>query len=439
MSAQQVEQELIRCDQNIRPNHIVLLTVLNALYPIDVQIIAKVCQPMGKIIRIVVFKRGAIVQAMVEYDDVGAATNAKSQLHGCDIYSGSCTLKVEFAKTDRLNVKRNDEMTWDYTEEFALRQGFREQQSPMTEPAPPGDKRDRPVLLQEAPPGGMINPGFGGPMGGGGGGWGGDMGGGHGGNFGGAGRGGYGGAPHRSEFGDGGRDPGHNYVEPDFGNTYGGGAGGGGGRRGGAVVMMYGMEPDKFNCQRVFNIFCQYGNVNRVMFLKNKEGTAMVEMDCPDSVNKAIANLNHTAIFGLKLRLDWSKKDFIDDVRNPHQLLDGTMSYHDFSRDRNNRFDTQERAAKNRIIAPTKILHFYNVPKMEDQEMEDIFTRGSGPPPNKIKWFPAKSDKSVSGLCEWDSVQEACEAIVLANHTEIEGTNKKYPYCMKLCFSPATH
>ena len=110
MTPQQVEQELMRVDNNIRPNHIILMTVLNALYPINVQIIQKVTSPMGKVLRIVVFKRGAIVQSMVEFEDIQAATAAKGQLHGCDIYSGSCTLKVEFAKTDRLNVKRNDEM-----------------------------------------------------------------------------------------------------------------------------------------------------------------------------------------------------------------------------------------------------------------------------------------------------------------------------------------
>jgi len=203
--------------------------------------------------------------------------------------------------------------------------------------------------------------------------------------------------------------------------------------------MIYGLEPDKFNCQGVFNIFCQYGNINRVMFLKNKEGTAMIEMDCPDSVDRVIHNLNHSAIFGLKLRLDWSKKQYIDEVRNPHELQDGSMSYADFSRDRNNRFDTPERAAKNRVIAPTAILHFYNVPKMSDEEMEALFTDRGAPAPIKTKWFPAKSEKSVSGLVEFDSTQEACEAIVIVNHTEIEGSNKKYPYCMKLCFSRATH
>ena len=192
MSQQQVEQELMRVDQNLRPNHIVLLTVLNAQYPIDVQIISKVTQPIGKVLRIVVFKRGNIVQSMVEFDDIQIATAAKNQLHGCDIYSGSCTLKVEFAKTDRLNVKRNDDMTWDYTEEFAMRQGgfggSGQQRG--------DDRRDRPVLLQEPPPGqgmggqggsGMMPQGGGmmGGMGGMGGGMGAPMGGGPGGSVGG--------------------------------------------------------------------------------------------------------------------------------------------------------------------------------------------------------------------------------------------------------------
>jgi len=227
----------------------------------------------------------------------------------------------------------------------------------------------------------------------------------------------------------------YNYSYNDA-TSFGGNGGAGGGN---AVCMIYGLEPDKFNCQRVFNLFCQYGNLRKVMFLKNKEGTAMVQLDCPDSVDRSIHNLKNTAVFGLKLRLDWSKKAYIDEVRNPHELPDGSMSYADFTRDRNNRFDTPERAAKNRVIAPTKILHFYNVPKMEDMELEATFTDKGAPAPEKIKWFPAKSEKSVSGLCEFDSVQEACEALVIANHTMIEGTNKKYPYCMKLCFSPATH
>ena len=32
----------------------------------------------------------------------------------------------------------------------------------------------------------------------------------------------------------------------------------------GCVVMVYGLDPDKMNCDRVFNLFCLYGNVIRV-------------------------------------------------------------------------------------------------------------------------------------------------------------------------------
>merc|ERR1719491_2536355 len=95
---------------------------------------------------------------MVEYDDVPTATAAKSQLHGCDIYSGSCTLKVEFAKTDRLNVKRNDDNTWDYTEEFKSRhpEAFRE---PKADQAPMADVRGRPWATEGSIPRGLTRTG----------------------------------------------------------------------------------------------------------------------------------------------------------------------------------------------------------------------------------------------------------------------------------------
>ena len=118
MSEEQVEQELMQVDQNLRPNHIILITVLNAQCPISVQVISKLTRPIGRVLRIVVFKRGTVVQSMVEFDNIQTATAAKNKLHGCDIYRRSCTLKVEFAKTDRLDVRRNDDMAWDYTDEF---------------------------------------------------------------------------------------------------------------------------------------------------------------------------------------------------------------------------------------------------------------------------------------------------------------------------------
>jgi hypothetical protein len=67
--------------------------------------------------------RNTGVQAMVEFRDLETAIRARKELHGCDIYSGCCTIKMEYAKTERLNVRQNDEKTWDFTADFSNKAG----------------------------------------------------------------------------------------------------------------------------------------------------------------------------------------------------------------------------------------------------------------------------------------------------------------------------
>ena len=80
-------EELAKFDPNVRPNNVLLFTVLNADYPIDVSIIYKVCSPVGKVDRIVIFRRGYVIHAMVEFNNIDSADQAKRNLHGCDVYS----------------------------------------------------------------------------------------------------------------------------------------------------------------------------------------------------------------------------------------------------------------------------------------------------------------------------------------------------------------
>ena len=63
-------------------------------------------------------------------------------------------------------------------------------------------------------------------------------------------RGGYGGPP-----------PGRNAP---YGEMTQGGMGANGQFSQGAVLMVYGLNMDHFNCQKLFNLFCLYGNVVRV-------------------------------------------------------------------------------------------------------------------------------------------------------------------------------
>ncbi|CAG0905787.1 unnamed protein product [Cyprideis torosa] len=98
-------------------NKILLFTIINPLYPITTEVMNKICSRFGEVLRIVVFKKTG-VQSMVEFADLEGAKQAKLELEGADIYSNCCTLSIEYAKADRLNVYKNDSETWDYTTDF---------------------------------------------------------------------------------------------------------------------------------------------------------------------------------------------------------------------------------------------------------------------------------------------------------------------------------
>ena len=120
LSPQYVEQQLTcKSHEPQKTNHILLFTVLNPTYPdlkysppVTCNVLNNICSPIGKVLRIVIFKKNG-VQAMVEFESVDAAKTAKENLHGSDIYSGK--LKIEYSKRNKLNVYKNDSNTYDFT------------------------------------------------------------------------------------------------------------------------------------------------------------------------------------------------------------------------------------------------------------------------------------------------------------------------------------
>ncbi|KFR02716.1 Heterogeneous nuclear ribonucleoprotein L, partial [Nipponia nippon] len=295
-------------------NNVLLFTILNPIYSITTDVLYTICNPCGPVQRIVIFRKNG-VQAMVEYPS--SAQRAKASLNGADIYSGCCTLKIEYAKPTRLNVFKNDQDTWDYT-------------NPNLSGQEPRGELETPLAWQ----GGtrpVCKTG--------------------------------GGTPAPLSLGRGGKKtrtpPNSALVGADVSHSrllmpsVSGCAG--------PVLMVYGLDQSKMNCDRVFNIFCLYGNVEKVKFMKSKPGAAMVEMADGYAVDRAITHLNNNFMFGQKLNVCVSKQQAIMPGQS-YGLEDGSCSYKDFSGSRNNRFSTPEQAAKNRIQHPSNVLHFFNAP-----------------------------------------------------------------------------
>jgi len=378
---------LERKDEKLPPNHILLITVLNAKYPINVEVMYKVCTIVGNIRRIVCFERNTVVQAMVEFETLESASKARTSLHGCDIYNNCCTMKVEYSKMEALKVRDNGPMSWDFT------------LTSRDEAGPPGA---RPVILND---------------------------------------------PDMMDLGGGGGNylSGMRNMDMMAGGPVGYQDMMGGGRPDdrSCVVVVHNLAMGEVNCDRLFNLVCQYGNVTKIFFMKTKPGCAMIEMSDHEGAQRVISNIQGAFLFGNKVQLDLSKKHIrITNAPLEFQLSDGSNSVKDYMADRRlNRFNTKEMARKNRILAPTKVIHFYGVPReMTESDIEGLFSEQCAPPPNKVKFVESKKerdgggeDRSGVGLAYFNSVEEATEALVLVNHRDVNGK------VIKLCFSPATY
>ncbi|KAI0229731.1 Heterogeneous nuclear ribonucleoprotein L [Lamellibrachia satsuma] len=375
-------------------NNVLLFTIINPQYPITVHVMHTICSPSGTVNRIVIFKKNG-VQAMVEFEDAESARKAKQSLNGADVYSGCCTLKIEYARPTRLNVVKNDNESWDYTnpnlgkESYAGAKGQPLLADPRYGAAPtPYDGQHRPAQ-GPPPPGGY---GAGSSM---------EMDYGQGEMYDAYGRpekdwtiqphsnqpvlrpaivsklirhvcclwvegkDQYGG-PRHEPYGSAPRG----YGPPDMGALH---SAPPGMIQQGSVLMVYGLTMDNINCTKIFNLFCLYGNVVRVKFLRSKEGSAMIQMGDNVSCDRALKMLNGCFFYESKMQLGFSKQAFLQDVPNPHDLPDGTPSFVDFMGNRNNRFSNPEAAAKNRIQMPSKSVYYFNAPPgMTDDQLQQV-------------------------------------------------------------------
>ncbi|KAL9912729.1 heterogeneous nuclear ribonucleoprotein L isoform X3 [Glossina fuscipes] len=382
--------------ETTRPNHILLFTIINPFYPITVDVLHKICNPHGQVLRIVIFKKNG-VQAMVEFDSLDAATRARENLNGADIYSGCCTLKIDFAKPEKLNVYKNEpDTSWDYTlttvglispptnfvqfkEPPLLGPGaaFPPFATPEFHPTTPENWKGatiHPTGLMKEP---AVVPGRNAPV-----------------------------------------------AFTAQGQTQ------------GAVMMVYGLDHDTSNTDKLFNLVCLYGNVARIKFLKTKEGTAMVQMGDSVAVERCVQHLNNIPIgTNGKIQIAFSKQNFLSEVINPFLLPDHTPSFKEYTGSKNNRFLSPAQASKNRIQPPSKILHFFNTPPgLTEDQLIGIFNIKEVPA-TSVRLFPLKTERSSSGLIEFPNIAQAVLAIMKCNHLPIEGKGTKFPFIMKLCFS----
>ncbi|XP_073528713.1 heterogeneous nuclear ribonucleoprotein L-like isoform X17 [Phyllobates terribilis] len=504
-------------------SNVLLISIYNADYPVSVDIIYSVFNPLGKVERIVIFRRNAI-KAMVEFKTVYGAQKARAALNGTDLFPGCGKLNIEYARPSRLNVFRNNNDSWDYSKTSMNKpdqgnepqgQAFQGNQPPFHNQGngpqgqafqgnqPPFQNQgngpqgqpfqgNRPPFHNQGngpqgqpfqgnqPPfsnqGNMPqrqpfqgnrtpftrfdgynqgNQGFQGnhpPFQ----------------NFGGYNQ----GNEQQMQAFQGNHPPNYPPNQPPFQrfdgygnpgpmvpfpnqNTMGPGdnpemasfpqtcppfmQSGPTGGIGGIVAMIGGLHQEKMNCDRVFSLFCLYGNVSKVKFMKSIPGTALVEMTDEFAVQRAVSNLNMVQIFGKTVSVCVSKQYSVV-PSHMFYLQDGTSSYKDFSMSKLNRFTIATQPSKNLMQPPSCVLRYYNVPlKTTESNFQKLCEELKVPKFIKHKAFdPRPPSKNGSGLLQWKMQAEAMEALLVLNHYQIRVPYNLNPYTLKLSFYTTT-
>lgn len=415
-------------------------TIQNALYPITVDVINTISSAFGNIYRIVITRKNG-VQALVEFEDREAAQKAKDSLDNADIYSGCCTLKIEFSKIITLKVGKNDQDQWDYTKDSdaaktPLLQTPRDNNSSNSRSNQSSSTSSSYNSRSSNNNGNQSQKSYNSNRS----------------NGGGSDRGSSerGGSSNGSSSNGNYRDSNknkesipslmnnnnNNNSQRNSSSSHGNNNHSNNSSDNQLILMINNLCTQKFNCDRLFNLLCLYGNVERIKFLITKEGSAMAMMNASDSILNFLQYINNVYIFGRKIHIHVSNQNELKPAIKPGELHDGTPSYKDYSNCRNNRYSTNETASKNKPVAPANVLHWFNAPPgFTEQEVAELFLNAGAKAPTKVKVFQKKSDKSTTGLAEWNNIADCTEALILTNHTDIDHPSSKYPYTFKLCYS----
>lgn len=373
-------------EQDQQPNRILLVTIHNPLYPINVEVVHQVFSPYGFVEKIVTFSKTAGLQALVQFSLQQYATQARNALQGRNIYDGCCTLDIQFSNLEQLQVNFNNERTRDYTNAQLPEQGG----------------RGAPPQMGQLVQGSLFGEG------------GGNMFGMHPGH---AARPGFHPVPPGRQMNSFMQVPDIN-VAASFGGGLPPGVTGMNTR---SNLLVSNLSAENMNPDKLFNLFSNYGNVLRVKMLHAKPDHALVQMGDGLQAELAVTFLKGVVLYGKRMEVNYSN--------HPH--INPSPDTRDFSASPLNRFSRSGPKNYRHCCAPTRMLHASSLPPDVTPEAltEHLGARGA-PAAAGAKVF--EKDGKKQALVLFASPEDAAEALVCEHAQPMRGC------VVRLAFSKST-
>ncbi|NXU39797.1 PTBP3 protein, partial [Drymodes brunneopygia] len=348
----------LAAEGGVLPSHgsVLRIVVENVFYPVTLDILYQIFSKFGFVLKIVMFHKNNQFQALLQYADGMTAFYARMSLDGHCIYSGCCTLRIDFSRLTNLTVKYNNDKSRDFTRmDLPFGDGQRASETPLSTPF--GKKPPLLVLSPSVPP----VPGALGPL-----------------------------TVTTSAA------SGHMTIPGIPGNS---------------VLLVSNLNPEAITPYGLFILFGVYGDVHRVKIMFKKRGIALVQMADATQAQLAINYLNGQRLYGRVMHATLSK---YQTIQLPREGQEDKGLTKDYSNSPLHRFKNPCSRNFQNIFPPSATLHLSNIPpSVTVDDLKNLFTsKGS-----TVKGFKFFEKDCKMALIQLGSVEEAVHALIeLHNH-----------------------
>ncbi|NXA85114.1 PTBP3 protein, partial [Melanocharis versteri] len=355
----------LAAEGGVLPSHSVLrIVVENVFYPVTLDVLYQIFSKFGFVMKIVMFHKNNQFQALLQYGDAMNAYNAKMSLDGHSIYTGCCTLRIDFSKLTNLRVKYNNDKSRDFTRtDLPFGDGQRTLETPVSTPFAP---QNTIFPSYSGPPG--FAPALGFPQGA-----------------------ALGPLTVTSSAGLG-----HMTIPGIPGNS---------------VLLVSNLNPEAITPDGLFILFGVYGDVHRVKIMFKKRGIALVQMADATQAQLAINYLNGQRLYGRVMHATLSK---YRTIQLPREGQEDKGLTKDYSNSPLHRFKYPCSKNFHNIFPPSATLHLSNIPpSITVDDLKNLFiSQGC-----TVKGFKFFRKDCKMALIQLGSVEEAVHALIeLHNH-----------------------
>ncbi|NXG58107.1 PTBP3 protein, partial [Hemiprocne comata] len=297
-------------DGGLCPSSVLRVIVENLFYPVTLEVLFEIFSKFGSVLKIITFTKNDQFQALLQYADPMNAYNAKIALDGQSIYTGCCTLHIDFSKLANLKVRYNNDKSRDFTRHDLPSSDGHPALEPPTAAAFGLPVPVVPVALGSVavPPSGMSG------------------------------------------------------QMTVTGAT---------GIPGNSVLLVSNLNPEAITPHGLFILFGVYGDVHRVKIMFKKKESALVQMADATQAQLAISHLNGQRLYGRVLHATFSKHRT---VQLPREGEDNHGLTKDYSHSPLHRFKKPGSKNFQNIFPPSDTLHLSNIPtSVTVDEMKNLF------------------------------------------------------------------